>query len=296
MGLGRAGLDVLVTVLGGTLRRHGHHWLHSAIDWCPPEQGIYMYPMAARLVGPQQQSRDQHEARVLRWRVSIDRLRFDEFVWRPYDDPALHALCSPWFSKEEEWGTWMSVILLACFNLVQFHHVDRVKRQFNGLLPGTPVNLDRHHDWYNGWRRRFDPSHRISIQHTFDTRPAQEYYDWWCGACHPRHLSGEEVLEDRRLAELPADVQPTTSQPWDDLHLSLGVPNQHKRATEVRMDTRRPARRGRDARNHRRCEGVMRERVRPRRAQLDVESHEEQDDLADETAIQLSMVLGHGGC
>ncbi|QHO48586.1 uncharacterized protein DS421_1g06710 [Arachis hypogaea] len=30
--LGRAGLDVLVTVLGGTPRRHRHRWLHSAVD------------------------------------------------------------------------------------------------------------------------------------------------------------------------------------------------------------------------------------------------------------------------
>ncbi|RYQ83504.1 hypothetical protein Ahy_B10g102199 [Arachis hypogaea] len=31
-----------------------------------------------------------------------------------------------------EWGTWMSVVPLVCFNLVEFHQVDRVKRQFNG--------------------------------------------------------------------------------------------------------------------------------------------------------------------
>ncbi|QHN87189.1 uncharacterized protein DS421_16g552880 [Arachis hypogaea] len=47
-------------------------------QWCPPDRGVYQYPLAARLVGLQQQSRDQHQARVLYWRVSIDRLRFDE--------------------------------------------------------------------------------------------------------------------------------------------------------------------------------------------------------------------------
>ncbi|RYR46329.1 hypothetical protein Ahy_A07g032073 [Arachis hypogaea] len=46
--------------------------------WCPPDRGIYQYPLAARLVGLQQQSRDQHQVRFLMWRVSIDRLRFDE--------------------------------------------------------------------------------------------------------------------------------------------------------------------------------------------------------------------------
>ncbi|RYR66060.1 hypothetical protein Ahy_A03g012006 [Arachis hypogaea] len=53
-------------------------------QWCPPDRGIYQYPLATRLVGLQQQSRDQHEAKVLHWRVSIDRLRFDEFAWRVY--------------------------------------------------------------------------------------------------------------------------------------------------------------------------------------------------------------------
>ncbi|RYR18770.1 hypothetical protein Ahy_B03g063381 [Arachis hypogaea] len=48
------------------------------------------------------------------------------------------------FVEEEEWGTCMSVVPFVCFNIVQFHHVDRVKRQFNGEqpVPGAPVNLD----------------------------------------------------------------------------------------------------------------------------------------------------------
>ncbi|QHN82683.1 uncharacterized protein DS421_20g697910 [Arachis hypogaea] len=54
-------------------------WIYQRFSqWCPPDRWIYQYPLAARLVGLQQQSRDQHEARVLRWRVSINQLRFDE--------------------------------------------------------------------------------------------------------------------------------------------------------------------------------------------------------------------------
>ncbi|KAL4337994.1 hypothetical protein AHAS_Ahas12G0165800 [Arachis hypogaea] len=64
-------LDVLVTVLG-SMDIAGctpllMSWIYQRFSqWCPPERGIYMYPMTARLVGLQQQSRDQHEARVLR--------------------------------------------------------------------------------------------------------------------------------------------------------------------------------------------------------------------------------------
>ncbi|RYR26099.1 hypothetical protein Ahy_B02g060255 [Arachis hypogaea] len=78
-------------------------------QWCPVDRRNYQYPMAVRLVRLQQQSRNQHEARVLRWWVSINRLRFDE------------ALCHPWFFKKEEWGTWMSVFPLIYFNIVLFH-------------------------------------------------------------------------------------------------------------------------------------------------------------------------------
>ncbi|RYR35177.1 hypothetical protein Ahy_A10g050308 [Arachis hypogaea] len=149
LGLGCASLDVSVTLFGGTAGCHRYCWMHSAMiswiyqrfsQWCPPDRGVY------QLVRLPQQSRDQHETRVLRWRVSIDRLRFDEFAWRVYDDSAMQTLCPPWFREEEEWGTWLSAAPLLCFNIVRFYHVDRVKQQFNGeqQVPGTPVNLDRY--------------------------------------------------------------------------------------------------------------------------------------------------------
>ncbi|RYR02536.1 hypothetical protein Ahy_B06g081334 [Arachis hypogaea] len=47
-------------------------------QWCPPDRRFFMYSMAARLIGLTQQSRNQHEARVLRWRLAIDQLRWDE--------------------------------------------------------------------------------------------------------------------------------------------------------------------------------------------------------------------------
>ncbi|RYQ92572.1 hypothetical protein Ahy_B09g098797 [Arachis hypogaea] len=218
-----ASLDVSVTLFGGTAGCHGYRWLHSTID----------------------------------------------FAWRVYDDPAMQALCPPWFCEEEEWGTWLSVVPLLCFNIVRFHHVDRVKRQFNGeqQVPGIPVNLDRYltttgrgedvwwslklKEWYDRWHQRFDPGHRITVHHTFDTRPTLEYYDWWRGACRVRHLSGQEVLEDPRLAKLPPDVQPTASQSKDNLAYPRGVPDRSRRARKGRDDTRRPARRDRGHRERR---------------------------------------------
>ncbi|QHO21663.1 uncharacterized protein DS421_11g348690 [Arachis hypogaea] len=270
-------------------------WIYQRFpQWCPPDRGVYQYPLAARLVGLQQQSRDQHQARVLYWRVSIDWLRFDEishFAWRVYDDPALQALCPHWFREEEEWGTWLSAVPLVCFNIVRFHHVDRVNQQFNREqpVPGIPVNLDRYltttghgedvwwperlQEWYDGWRQRFEPGRRIIVHHTFDTRPTSKYYDWWHGACRVRHLSGQEVLEDPRLVELPPDVQPTASQPRDDLTLPRGMPDWRRR------------------------EPIRRERARPQRARGDAESKEvaEFDRQEDEGDVPVHSVASPTG-
>ncbi|RYR47178.1 hypothetical protein Ahy_A07g033125 [Arachis hypogaea] len=146
------------------------------------------------------------------------------------------------------------------FSCIPWLRVDRVKCQFNGEqpVPDASVNLDR-----------------ISIQHTFDYRPTQEYYDWWRGACQVRHLSGQDILEDPKLAELPSDVQLTASQPRDILHLPRDHPDQRRHVREVKADTWPHTRRERGARERGLGEGVRKERVRSRWARLDIESDEE---------------------
>ncbi|RYR09937.1 hypothetical protein Ahy_B05g078385 [Arachis hypogaea] len=193
-------------------------WIYQIFfQWCPPDRGIYQYPKAVSI----------RAVISMRPGSCIGEFRSTgiQFAWRVYDNPAMQALCPPWFLTEVEWGTWLSAVPLVCSNIVWFHQVNRVKRQFNGeqQVSDTPVNLDRFlmstsrgedvwwpdrlADWYEGWRRRFDPGHRISIHHSFDTRLTREYYDWWRGACRVRHLSGQAVLEDPRLVELPPGDQ-----------------------------------------------------------------------------------------
>ncbi|RYQ86081.1 hypothetical protein Ahy_B10g105742 [Arachis hypogaea] len=256
------------------------------IAGCTPLLMSWIYQRFSQLVGLQQQSRDQHQGRVLYWRVSIDRLRFDEFAWMVYDDPALQALCPHWFREEEEWGTWLSAVPLVCFNIVRY-----LTTTDRGEDVWWPERLQQ---WYDGWRQRFDPGRRITVHHTFDTRPTGEYYDWWRGACRVRHLSGQNILEDPRLVELPPDVQPTASQPRDDLTLPRGVPDRRRRAREVIEDTCRPARRKRGQRERRPGEPVRRERARPRRARGDTDSEEEaefdrQEDQGDWAAVSASL-------
>ncbi|RYR47604.1 hypothetical protein Ahy_A07g033547 [Arachis hypogaea] len=118
---------------------------------------------------------------------------------------------------------------------------------------------ERLQQWYDSWRQRFEPGRMITVHFTIDIRPTGEYYDWWRGACRVRHLSGQEVLEDSRLVELPPDIQPTASQPRDDVTLLRGMPDRRRHAKEVREDTRRPARRERGQRERRPSDPVRKE-------------------------------------
>ncbi|KAL4337235.1 hypothetical protein AHAS_Ahas12G0089900 [Arachis hypogaea] len=113
---------------------------------------------------------------------------------------------------------------LVCFNIVEFHQVDRLKRQLNGEQPVlvTPVNVDRFltstgwgedvwwpdrlEEWYASWMTHFAEGHRISIQPCFDYRPTWEYWDWWRGTYRVRHLSVQDVLDNPWLADVPANI------------------------------------------------------------------------------------------
>ncbi|RYR63749.1 hypothetical protein Ahy_A04g021510 [Arachis hypogaea] len=144
------------------------------------------------LVGLGQQSRDHHEGRLLRWRHRLDTVCFDQFRWTPYDRPELQALCPDWLRSGHEIHTWRAVVPLVCFNFVEFHHVDRVKRQFGSdqQIPEDPVNVDKYlsttargddvwwpevlREWYDRWRARHQPCHMITITPE-PNRLTQEY-------------------------------------------------------------------------------------------------------------------------
>ncbi|XP_057515030.1 serine/threonine-protein phosphatase 7 long form homolog [Actinidia eriantha] len=73
-----------------------------------------------------------HVVRV--YRDQLDRLRPDEFIWRPYDD-IMHEL--PDYCRVAS-DIWVSRSPLVCFEVVEWHLPDRVCRQF-GLRQIIPV-------------------------------------------------------------------------------------------------------------------------------------------------------------
>jgi Plant mobile domain len=68
---------------------------------------------------------------------------FFQFVWRPYDDEAVAALIPEYCLLNK--NVWRASVPILCMHVVEWHHPDRVLRQF-GMeqhIPTKAVNLDK---------------------------------------------------------------------------------------------------------------------------------------------------------
>ncbi|KAL4344014.1 hypothetical protein AHAS_Ahas11G0136000 [Arachis hypogaea] len=120
-------------------------WIyHRFPTFCPAGFDTLKFSLASRLVGLGQQIRDNHHDKGLRLRSSLDALRFDEFRWTPYDVPQLRQMTPDWIKSIREIHTWRSMVPLVCFHFVEFHHVERIKKQLDGEHHRLedPVNMD----------------------------------------------------------------------------------------------------------------------------------------------------------
>ena len=57
----------------------------------------------------------------------------DEIVWQPYAFPAVQQLIPDYCLRTTE--IWLASIPLLCFNIIEWHHPDRVLRQFGRQQP-----------------------------------------------------------------------------------------------------------------------------------------------------------------
>ncbi|RYR07195.1 hypothetical protein Ahy_B05g074511 [Arachis hypogaea] len=118
-------------------------WIYQRFfQWCPRGRGVYQYPLAAKYPNISFlfhvklcywwacSSRVGTSTRPESCSIGFPSIGYGSM--RVYDDLVLQDLCPLWFREEAEWGTWLLAVSIVCFNIVRFHHVDRVKRQFNG--------------------------------------------------------------------------------------------------------------------------------------------------------------------
>ncbi|XP_057450619.1 serine/threonine-protein phosphatase 7 long form homolog [Lotus japonicus] len=79
------------------------------------------------------------------WRIKLDELRAEDFVWRPYPDHVINSL------PERCWQSmhlWRSVVPMICYTFVEWHQPDRVLQQFGMFqgVPDPPYQIDKLHD------------------------------------------------------------------------------------------------------------------------------------------------------
>ncbi|MED6109520.1 hypothetical protein PIB30_034419 [Stylosanthes scabra] len=75
-------------------------------------------------------------------------------------------------------------------------------------------------EYYGHWMARTIVNHQIKVVDTPDTTiPTREYIEWWGRVCKARYLSSDSMLQDPRVAQLPADAPLRVTQPRDPIVL-----------------------------------------------------------------------------
>ncbi|RYQ96748.1 hypothetical protein Ahy_B08g092618 [Arachis hypogaea] len=182
---------------------------------------VFGFPLASRWATylPRNDAVDQ---RVVAARLSLDRLRFHDFVWEPYSSPEVAAVVHPEILVDEHRRLWTAVTSLIYFAAIEWHQVDRVVPQFGGVqhLPQFALNIDWLHakdgrggdrwfpryyqEWHLHWENRVDSV--IPVEQVADPGPSAEYLDWWCRVGH-RFLSPDVAFHDLRPIVLTEEAR-----------------------------------------------------------------------------------------
>ncbi|RYR51763.1 hypothetical protein Ahy_A06g026741 [Arachis hypogaea] len=86
---------------------------------------------------------DEGDQRVVFARLSLDRLRVRDFVWKPYSSPEVTTVVHPEILVDEHRRLWTAVTGLIYFAAIEWHQVDKVVPQFGGVqhLPQLALNI-----------------------------------------------------------------------------------------------------------------------------------------------------------
>ncbi|XP_012848924.1 PREDICTED: serine/threonine-protein phosphatase 7 long form homolog isoform X1 [Erythranthe guttata] len=114
------------------------------------------------------------------YRDQLDNMKDDQFVWEPYPDEVLASLPEYCLSGGRIWQT---VAPLICFDVVEFHHPDRVLRQFgqHQTIPAICDTIPDIHLTDRRGRQNYDWAHHH-----------RQFVDMWAERC-ARVISGPPI-------------------------------------------------------------------------------------------------------
>ncbi|QHN97022.1 uncharacterized protein DS421_18g623890 [Arachis hypogaea] len=82
--------------------------------------------------------------RVQMWRLRIDLLQAEDFIWMSYSSPNVLQVVHPEVLEPRHTALWRCVTALIYFTIIEWHQIDRVLPQFGGVqpCPQPALNID----------------------------------------------------------------------------------------------------------------------------------------------------------
>ncbi|RYQ96313.1 hypothetical protein Ahy_B08g092020 [Arachis hypogaea] len=222
----------------------------------PAGYDTFSWPLASRWSGYNPSSSEKGP-RVQMWRLRIDMLQDREFIWMPYSSPEVLQVVHPEALEPRHTALWRSVTSLIYFAVIEWHQIDRVLPQFNGVQPRPhpALNIDflmskdgRGGDrwfpyalqsWHLHWESRAD--HVLRFDVVADPGPSHEFLEWW-SQHEKRFLSPEMYLGDPRAVPIPVEASQRGAGRVPDMDSVDDVPDRRRVERRARVGARRSQR------------------------------------------------------
>ncbi|RYQ82477.1 hypothetical protein Ahy_B10g101066 [Arachis hypogaea] len=207
----------------------------------------FSWPLATRWSGLNP-SGSEKGPRVQMWRLGIDMLQARDFIWMPYSYPDVLQVVHPEVLEPRHTALWWSMTSLIYFAVIEWHQVDRVLPQFDGVQhrPHSALNIDflMSKDGRGGDRwfpYSFRADHVLQFDVVADPGPSHDFLDWW-SQHGKRFLSPEMYLGDPRAVPIPVEATQRGAGRVPDMDRVDDVPDRRRVERRARVGTRRSQR------------------------------------------------------
>ncbi|RYQ95508.1 hypothetical protein Ahy_B08g090825 [Arachis hypogaea] len=164
--------------------------------------------------------------RVQMWRLRIDLLQAEDFIWMSYSSPNVLQVVHPEVLEPRHTALWRCVTALIYFTIIEWHQIDRVLPQFGGVqpCPQPALNIDF-----------------LMSKDGRDPGPSHGFLDWWVQH-GKRFLSPEMYHGDPRAIPIPVEATQRGAGRVPEMDRVDDVPNRRRVERRARVGTRRSQR------------------------------------------------------